>query len=139
MIAEDLYENLLRQKVNMMDVVKNSNRLVFIDTDAMTTLFYAGFLLADTKEYDNCYNLAHAINNITDYDLVLFLEPTVAFVQDGTRNETIAADREKYSQIIKSLLDLNNIKYTCIGGDYLGRFIAAKELIKDELGIDTKW
>lgn len=139
MIAEDLYENILRQKVNMMDVVKNSNRLVFIDTDAMTTLFYAGFLLADTKEYDNCYNLAHAINNITDYDLVLFLEPTVAFVQDGTRNETIAADREKYSQIIKSLLDLNNIKYTCIGGDYLGRFTAAKELIKDELGIDTKW
>lgn len=25
---------------------------------------------------------------------ILFLEPTVAFVQDGTRNEIIAADRD---------------------------------------------
>lgn len=107
--------------------------------DSLRYYYRTEYLLADAKEYDNCYNLAHAINNITDYDLILFLEPTVAFVQDGTRNETIAADREMYSQIIKSLLDLNNIKYTCIGGNYLGRFTAAKELIKDKLGIDTKW
>ena len=35
-------------------------------------------------------------------DLVLFLEPEgVEFVQDGTRNELIQAERKKYSEMLK--------------------------------------
>ncbi len=139
LLAEDLYENLLRQRVHVMDAVKLSNRILFVDTDALTTLFYADFLLTGQEEIARCRKLAEAIHAITDWDLVLFLEPTVAFVQDGTRNETIAADREKYSRQIKALLDRYQVDYHCLDGDYLNRFVKAKELIKKHLRIDTRW
>ena len=139
MIAEDIYENLLRQKVNVMDALIHSNRILFVDTDAVTTLFYAEFLLTSNVHERKCRDLAEAINAINDWDLVLFLEPTVEFVQDGTRNEEIAANREKYSNQIKRLLNRHNVKYHCIGGDYLNRFTESKQLISKHLGIGTQW
>ncbi len=139
MIAEDLYENLIRQKVNIMDALKYSNRILFVDTDALTTMFYANFLLHNQTEISNCTKLAETITFITEWDLVLFLEPTVEFVQDGTRNELIAKDREKYSGKIKELLERYDIRYYSIDGDYMDRFVKSKELISQELKIDTKW
>lgn len=139
MNVEDLYENFLRQKVNVMDAAKISNRILFVDTDALTTLFYAGFLLENVSEQRRCIQLAEAINVISEWDLVLFLEPTVEFVQDGTRNEIIAADREKYSSQIKKLFDKYHVKYHSLDGDYLERFMMAKKLISDKLKINTQW
>lgn len=69
----------------------------------------------------------------------MFLEPTVDFVQDGTRSEEIASDREKYSNQIKALLQENGVRYTCLDGDYLDRFVKAKSIIKNQLNIDTIW
>lgn len=125
----DLYENLLRQKINVMNAIKTSNRFVFVDTEALTTLFYANFLLNNNADKQKCQNLAKSINDITDWDLVLFLEPTVKFVQDGTRNEKIEADREKYSAQIKELLLKNGVDFICISGDYNERFDTAKRII----------
>lgn len=139
MIADDLYENLLRQKVHIMDAAKQSNRLLFVDTDAITTLFYAQFLLADPRQQDNCERLASVISAITDWDLVLFLEPDVAFVQDGTRSEEICADRIRYSEQIKSILKKNGVSFFEITGDYLDRFEKAKQLIESELGVTTRF
>lgn len=138
MTAEDLYENLLRQRINIMDAARKSNRILFVDTDAITTLFYSRFLLQDQKQIEICEKLAAAINEMTQWDLVLFLEPDVEFIQDGTRNETIHADREKYSQQIKQALSENNVIYHCLSGDYLERFEQAKQLIAD-LGITTNF
>ena len=83
--------------------------------------------------------LASAINESTSWDLVLYLEPDVAFVQDGTRNEIIHQDREKYSAQIKQLLQAHNIPYQVINGDYLQRFEKAKQLIEQHLGITTRF
>ena len=58
---------------------------------------------------------------------------------DGTRNEKIAADREKYSNEIKYLLDKYRVPYECIGGDYLDRFTRAKEIIAEKLHVTTQW
>lgn len=77
-----------------MDAAKHSNRILFVDTDTLTTVFYSEFLLKDKIEIANCTKLAEIIHTITEWDLVLFLEPSAAFVQDGARNETIANDRE---------------------------------------------
>ncbi|MBR6770228.1 MAG: AAA family ATPase [Lachnospiraceae bacterium] len=139
MVVEDLYENILRQKINVMEAAKRANRLLFVDTDALTTLFYANFLLDNPYEIANCTKLAEAVHAIGEWDLVLFLEPTVPFVQDGTRNEKIAAEREKYSRQIKALLERNGVTYYTLEGDYLERFIRAKELIEKDLHIHTKW
>ena len=139
MIAEDLYEILLRHKVAIMDAAAHSNRLLFVDTDAITTLFYSHFLLSEAGQQRISDPLASAINDISHWDLVLYLAPAVAFVQDGTRNEIIHQDREKYSAQIKQLLREHNISYHTIRGDYLQRFEKAKQLIEQHLGITTRF
>ncbi|MBR5307867.1 MAG: AAA family ATPase [Clostridia bacterium] len=136
MIAEDMYENFLRQRVAVMDAAKRSNRILFADTDSLTTLFYCGFLLGEnTADAETSRKLAEGINETIKWDLVLFLEPDVGFVQDGTRNEKIEQDREKYSGMIKALFDKYGIKYHTINGNYLERFEKATALINENLGL----
>lgn len=139
MNMDDLCENFLRQKTEEIKAAQYSNRILFVDTDALTTKFYAKFLLEKSDEVKKCYALADAITEINKFDLVLFLEPTVQFVQDGTRSESIASDREKYSNEIKKLFDNHGIKYHTIDGDYLGRFNKAKMLIEEKFNIKTIW
>lgn len=135
----DLYENFLRQKTEEIEALKNCNRLLFIDTDALTTLFYSRFLLNNKNDIKKCENLAYAITDINEFDLILFIEPTVKFVQDGTRNEKIEKDREKYSNQIKELFKENHIEFVCLDGSYYDRFTKAKKLIKEKFNINTIW
>ena len=137
----DMYENLLYQKVNTMEAAKRCNRILFVDTDALTTLFYSKFLLGDDENtMDVCTKMAESINATNVWDLVLFLEPEgTEFVQDGTRNETIKAQREKFSNDIKRILDKYGIEYETINGDYLNRFDTAKKIIEKKFKLTTKW
>lgn len=141
MIADDLVENLLKQKINVEEAAKESNRLLFVDTDALTTKFYINFLLDEKSEESvKAHALSDAIANLNKWDLVVFLEPTdVPFVQDGTRSEEIAANREKYSKQIKKLFDKFNVDYLCVNGDYEERFNAVKQIIKDKFNVVTEW
>ena len=166
MVPEDFQEILLRHKLKEMELIRESNRFLFIDTEALTTKFYARFLLGSsapekpasdspaaegsaldglttgeifmkTAETETIENdavrkidaLADAITAINRFDLILFLEPTVDFVQDGTRNPKIEAEREKYSCQIKALLDLAGLKYHCLSGGHQERFEEAKKLV----------
>lgn len=133
MIAEDFHEILLKHKTRELELIKQSNKLFFVDTDALTTKFYSGFLLGEDKKKEE--QLADAISRINTFDLVFFLEPSVAFVQDGTRNTTIEANRETYSNQIKALFDEAGIEYICLSGDYLSRFEEVKKIIKNKYGI----
>ena len=134
MIAEDLIENLLKQKINVEEAIKTSNKIVFVDTDALITKFYSNFLLENNSpDLLKCNDLADAINNINKWDLVLFLEPTTKFVQDGTRNEEIASNRKKYSDQIKDIFKEKNIPVKYIDGNYLERFEQAKSLVENLL------
>ncbi|MBQ8285544.1 MAG: AAA family ATPase [Thermoguttaceae bacterium] len=139
MIADDLYENLLRQRVNATDAAKTCNRLLFVDTDAITTLFYARYLIKEPEKLASCEKIAAGINEINDWDLVLFLEPDVDFVQDGTRNEDFRAQRIEYSERIKSALREHGVEFNEISGDYAERFEAATRLIEEKLGITTRF
>lgn len=140
MISADLIENLIRQKDEVREAAKNSNRILFVDTDALTTGFYCKLLLEDGEEKRQLVQLADSIHWTNAWDLVLFLEPEgVDFVQDGTRNEEIKAERKKYSDMLKEMFLRNNVKLVCIEGDYLERFNRAKEIIEKELKITTRF
>lgn len=140
MIADDFYEIFLKQKLNIEEALKQTNKVLFVDTDALTTLFYSRFLLSeDHKAMQICAKYAEAVVFSTSWDLILFLEPDVEFVQDGTRNEAIKANRLYYSNRIKALFEQYNLKYISISGDYLTRFDTAKKLIKQKLGLTTVW
>ena len=78
----------------------------------------------------NVVDLGVDINNTINWDLVIFLEPTVPFVQDGTRNEEIAADRKKFSEQLRAYYDRLHIPYKVVNGEnYAVRLTQAKDFI----------
>ena len=89
--------------------------------------------LEDEKLKDNA-NLAEAIARLNSYDLILFLEPDVTWVQDGDRSEVMAADRVKYSNQIKELYKKMGFSFKIISGNYVERFEQAVELVDELLG-----
>ena len=139
MNASDMVENLIMQKAEEIKAVRLCNRILFVDTDALTTKFYSQFLLTDASEVQACNNLADAITYFSRFDLVFFLEPTADFVQDGTRNEEIAKNRKKYSEQLKQLFIDLKIDLALLNGSYLDRFNTAKMEIEKRLGIKTAW
>lgn len=116
-----------------MEYLEFSNKLLFIDTDCLITKFYIHFLDNNDQDNINNENLADAISEINRYNLVLFLEPDVEFIQDGTRNEEIQKNREFYSKKIKTIFDSKNIKYECITGTYQERFKKSIKIINEKL------
>ena len=123
MLSNDFTEILLQHKLNEINAIQHSNKVLFIDTDALITQFYMNFLEDPGK--DKNIVLSDAIDALNSYDLILFLEPDVAFIQDGDRSTVIENDREKYSKQIKELLDAHGKKYISINGDYQERFMKA--------------
>lgn len=120
MLSEDFTEILLQHKLNEMKAIEHSNKVLFIDTDALVTQFYMNFLEDPNIEKNKA--LSDAIDALNEYDLILFMEPDVAFVQDGDRSEVIKNDREKYSRQIKELLQAHGKQFISVSGSYQERY-----------------
>jgi hypothetical protein len=67
------------------------------------------------------------------YTVILYLQPDVAFVQDGDRSEVIAADRERYSRQIAALYQRFGFRITEVRGDYQTRYETAVRLVDEML------
>jgi len=132
MLPEDFTRILLEHKAKELRLIENSNKVLFEDTDCLITRFYMEFLKDELME-DNS-RLAEAIAQLNSYDLILFLEPDVTWVQDGDRSEVIAADRKKYSEMIKAFYRKFNFEIHIIEGDYERRFQQAVALVQQMLG-----
>lgn len=120
-----------RSYICIISAIEQSNKVLFIDTDALVTQFYMNFLL--DPNIDKNKALSDAIDALNNYDLILFLEPDVAFVQDGDRSTVIQNNREKYSKQIKALLDQHQKQYFCIQGSYQSRFTQAVKAVNQLL------
>lgn len=131
MLADDFTDILLLHKIREMEAAKSSMRVLFEDTDCLITLFYMDFLDCENKTQNTA--LAKAIAQLNTYDLIIFLEPDVDFVNDGDRSEVIAADREKYSRDIKDIYRRHGFEFVFINGSYQKRFEKAVELIDEML------
>ena len=96
------------------------------------------YYLLDFKDNDNDDKrfkyIAECISYLNNYDLYIFLEPDVKWVQDGSRTYGDQKIREKNNKILKKLLDENGINYICVSGDYQNRYQESKNLVKKLLG-----
>ena len=132
MTAEDLQKCVLYQKTAVWEGIKKANKVLFIDTDALTTKFYIQFLLGESvKDRNSTVALADAVNAVNSFDLILFLEPDVPYISDATRSDTIRSDRERYSEQLKALFNESGYRYCCLTGDYEERFTAAETLVRE--------
>ena len=74
-------------------------------------------------------DVAQGISVLNNYDLYLFLEPDVEWVQDGTRTYGEQEVREQNNLDLKALLEKNGIEYVTIKGNYQERYEQSKEKI----------
>ena len=87
-------------------------KVVFTDTDAIATLWFAKLAPFFDKEIKTIERLAWATIYANKYDLILFLEPTVPFVQDGWRKEISKRERMANSEKLKQMY-LDGYKGIC--------------------------
>lgn len=126
------FEILFKHKQLEKEALKNANKVLLIDTDSLITLYYYQLGFENTNELNKAFeNVAKGISVLNNYDLYIFLEPDVEWVQDGTRTYGEPEVREKNNKKLKKIFDDNNIKYVCINGDYNNRYQQSKELIEN--------
>ena len=134
MLPEDFTEILLQHKLNEFQAIQHSNKVLFIDTDALVTQFFMGFL--EDSGIENNKRLSDAIDALNTYDLILFLEPDVPFVLDGERSEIIKDNKLVYSERIKKLLRTHGREFVCVSGTYQERYATAVEKISKLLRLE---
>lgn len=122
-VKEDYQQIAYGHKMKELKAIEKANKLVFIDTEAIVTQFYS-----------NLYNHEHQtvldeIAKLQDYDLWLFLEPDVQWVDDGLRVHGEETARANNNHHLKTLLNKRNIDYKILSGNYEDRLKGAIEWI----------
>ena len=131
MLSCDFTRILLEHKAKELRLIEHSNKVLFEDTDCLITKFFMNFLEDENIEKNTL--LADAIASLNKYDLILYMEPDVEWVQDGDRSEIIAADRYKYGDVIKKIYEDFGFHFVCLSGTYLERYEQAIKLIEEIL------
>ncbi len=128
MLPDDFTDILLTHKQREIQLLKGANKVLIEDTDCLITKFFLDFL--EGKEKEKNAALAEGIAAVNQYDLILFCEPDVKFVQDGDRSEVIANEREKYSDKIKKMYTDHGYCFEILSGNYDERYKKAVSLIE---------
>jgi HTH-type transcriptional regulator, transcriptional repressor of NAD biosynthesis genes len=124
MVKEDYQRIAYGHKMEEFKAIEKANKLVFIDTEAIVTQFYS-----------NLYNDEHQaildeMAKLQDYDLWLFLEPDVKWVDDGLRVHGEESAREQNNQHLKTLLNKHHIDFRVLNGNYENRLKKAIQYIE---------
>lgn len=114
-IPEDYPEIAFEHKYHEKVQLQKANKVLFVDTEATVTQYFS-------EAYLNQYQpILDEMIKLQKYDLWLFLEPDVKWVDDGTRSFGDDNVRTENNMILKGLLRENNVDYVSISGDYQQR------------------
>lgn len=96
-----------------------ANKVLFVDTEAWVTQNFS-------KLYEGYHQkVVEEIGKLQYFSLVLYLEPDVEWVNDGTRVFGEPSQRETADIGLKELLNKNGVDYIPISGTYGERFSKA--------------
>ena len=121
---EDFMTIAYGHKMAENNATRTSNKLLFIDTEAIVTQYYSNL-------YGEGYLSAlDGIIHSQHYDLILYLEPDIPWVQDGTRHHGEKSIREANNQSLKNLFSQYNVPYKSITGSFEDRFAKCIESVQ---------
>lgn len=113
--------------------VKYANKVVFIDTDFVTTQAFC--LKYEGREHP----FVQAMIDEYRFDLVIVLENNTPWVADGLRSLGKPEERRAFQQLLLDLLDKNGIRYVRITEpDYDTRFLRCIEQVQALLAYQTE-
>ena len=90
----------------------------------MITHYYLDMYFGGEKS-----SLISEIIKLQDFDLVIFLEPDVPWVDDGWRFAGEADVRTRNNDLLKKMFKEKGIPFASISGNYRERFDRARELV----------
>jgi HTH-type transcriptional repressor of NAD biosynthesis genes len=111
---------LLQQKK-----AEESNKVMFVDSDAVITQYYLDMYFNGRKS-----PLIEEIIKLQEYDLVIYLEPDVKWVEDGLRFAGDEGVRKSNNEKLKKMYKDRGIKFVSISGSYSERFEKAKNFVR---------
>ncbi len=125
--VEDFVRIGYGHKMIEFEKLKLANRVLFVDTEVLITKYYLNlYMEQDSKLFDEMFKFE-------DYDLWVYLESDVEWVDDGTRLHGSLDVRARNDQKLKKLLDSKGVKYVCVSGSYQERFEKVKRMVCREL------
>lgn len=109
------------QAARIIEKSKSANKILFCDTDAITTQIYSQHYLHQVPE------IVYQLEREMKYDIYFLFEPDVPWVSDGLRD--LGNRREEMAIKFKTALENRNIPYLPVRGNWEERF----EIIKTEI------
>ncbi len=125
-------EIVAREHVKMENQkARNANKLLFCDTDSITTLIYSRYYFG---------KVPNIVKNLADekrYDLYLFMKPDIPWVDDPQRD--LGGRREEFEGIFRRELEKRKISFVCVEGKGKSRLDSAIKAVDSYLRkIDAK-
>lgn len=133
LLPEHFDEIAMKHWLAQDEAAYNSNRVMFVDSDAVVTLYYKMKYGYDGETKNN--ELITSIIKKQKYDLILYLEPSTIWVNDGFRFLGEQNIREENNCLLKNMYSCysagmqEKIIYIDEDGDYAKRFDKAVHLI----------
>ena len=103
---------------------EESNKVLFVDSEAVITQYYLDMYFDGKKS-----SLIEEIIKLQDYDLAIYLEPDVKWVEDGLRFAGEQEQRMKNNEKLKSMFQKRGIDFVSVSGSYDERFNKSRELV----------
>jgi HTH-type transcriptional repressor of NAD biosynthesis genes len=100
-----------------------SNKILFVDSEAVTTQYYLQMY------FNTDSTLIEEIIKRQHFDMVLYLEPDIDWVDDGIRFSGDENARKQNNEKLKQMFTDRGCDFISISGNYNDRFNNAKKLI----------
>ena len=129
----DFEEVLYRHKVEILEAAKRANKVLFVDTDALTTYYFWKLGSSVPSDGSILSNFSVVRKIAGQYDLVLYLDADVPFVADSVRvqSRSVADTRAAMNAELKDIYRQSVAEglFKVISGDYANRLVEAKRLV----------
>lgn len=129
-LESDFPEIAFEHQYQIKEQLKKANKLLFVDTEALVTQFFS--IAYEGKRQ----SVLSEIAKLQQFDLWLFLEPDVDWVDDGTRVFGEEKIRQTNNSILKSLLEEAGIHAVSITGNFQERLEKALQEVNQLLGVN---
>jgi HTH-type transcriptional regulator, transcriptional repressor of NAD biosynthesis genes len=123
-LESDYHEIAFENKYHERMQTRTANKVIFIDTEAIVTQYYSELYVG--KKLD----ILSEVAKLQDYDLHIYLEPDVEWVNDGMRAHGDQAIRDENNRSMKRMFDEAGVDYVTVSGNYETRFEKCKALVK---------
>jgi len=119
--VDDIIKIGTAQTQRVKEKTKIANKILFCDTDLITTKIYSQYYLNEVP------NILNDLENEIKYDLYFLLDIDVEWVADHLRN--FGNRRSEMFELFKAELEKRNISYVIINGNYREREEKIKKII----------